>query len=161
MALPSNTAGNGISGKDGDVIVDGIAVWEAKKWSFTPKSNNPSYASNKTAGYKRRVAGIKDGTGNIEGVWNPGQPVYGTGSGQISEGKEINPYLYINDNQYFDVPALADDFAIDVDMDNGDIVAWTSAFGSNGAWTNNTTEESSLSLSSSSSTSSSSSSSSS
>ena len=155
--------GNGISGINGDVVVLGVSLYEATKFSLMLKSNNQAYASNRTNGYKKRVAGVKDGSGNIDGVWDPGNPIYGTNiAGQLREGSTPQLYLYPNDNQYWNVYAIIDQFKIDVDFDEGSIVSWTFDFSTNGQWEQDTViDESSNSSSSSSSVSTSASSSSS
>jgi hypothetical protein len=155
--------GNAISGQDGDVVISGQALYELKKWSASFKSANQAYGSNATAGYKKRVAGIKDCSGSCDGVWDPGNPIYGTGgvAGQVREGMAPQVYLYIDAAQYWNVPCMVDDFKIDVDLDNGDIVGWAFNFSGNGQWTFDTVVEESSASSSSSSTSSNSSSSSS
>lgn len=125
-------AGLGISGKDGDVKISGTAICEIMKWSFNPKCNVPAYASNKTSGYKRRVAGVKDGSGSMEGAWDPATPAITV----IDPGTGATLRLYINATQYYDVPAVIESFKLDVDVDTGEIVKWSADFGTNGAWTN-------------------------
>lgn len=125
-------AGAGISGKDGDVKIGTTSICEIRKWSFNPKSNNPSYASNKTAGYKRRVAGVKDGSGSMEGAWDPATPAVAV----IDVGTDVTLKLYINATQFYSVPAVIDSFKVDVDVDGGEIISWSSDFATNGAWTN-------------------------
>lgn len=142
-----------ITGLDGDVIKDGIQVCETTKWTFEATSNNPAYGSNCSGSRKRRAAGARDATGTLEGKWDPGRPVYGTGTGQFIEGSIVRLYLYINDNQYLDVPAVIDSFRWEVDMDTGDLVTWVANFSESDAWTANVAEESSNSSSSSSSSS--------
>jgi len=142
-----------ISGKDGDVIKDGIQVCETTKWSVTLKSNNPAYASNCSSGAKRRRAGVTDASGTIEGKYDPGRPMYGTGVGQIKEGAEVVLYLYFDDYQYIDAPIVIDDVKFDTDMDTGEIISFTANFSQRESFTINNAEESSASSSSSSSTS--------
>lgn len=125
-------AGLGISGKDGDVKIGATSICEIRKWSFNPKSNNPSYASNKTSGYKRRVPGVKDGSGSLEGAWDPASPAVSV----IEVGTEVTLLLYINATQNYSVPSVIDSFKLDVDVDEGEIVSWTADFSTNGAWTN-------------------------
>ena len=157
------SAGNGISGQDGDVVIAGQALYEVEKWSISFKSANQAYASNVTAGYKKRVAGVKDCSGAVTGAWDPGNPAYGTGgvAGCVHEGSTPQIYLYIDASQYYNVPGIVDTFKMDVDLDNGNIVAWTFDFSGNGQWTFDFVIEESSNSSSSSSTSSNSSSSSS
>lgn len=154
--------GNGISGKNGNVVVNGVSIYELTKWSGSFKSNNPAYSSNKTNGHKKRVPGIKDANGAMDGVWDPGNPIYGTNiAGQLREGVATQAYLYIDANQYYNVYLIVDQFKIDVDLDEGAIVGWSIDWAADGAWAIDTVvEESSESSSSSSSSSGSSSSSS-
>lgn len=128
-------AGAGISGKDGDVKIGTTSICEIRKWSFNPKSNNPAYASNKTGGYKKRVAGVKDGTGSMEGAWDPATPA----TAVINPGTSATLKLYINATQFYSVPSIIDSFKLDVDVDSGEIVGWSADFGSDGAWTDPTT----------------------
>ena len=142
-----------ITGIEGDVIKDGVQICETTKWSFEPTSNNFPYVSTKTRGYTRREAGSKDGSGSIEGKWDPASPVYGTGNGQVQEGASVTLLLYLDDFQYLSIPALLKDFRWEVDMDTGDLVTWVANFSESDAWTANVAEESSNSSSSSSSSS--------
>ena len=125
-------AGLGISGKSGDVKIGATSICEIRKWSFNPKSNNPAYASNKTSGYKRRVPGVKDGSGSLEGAWDPASPAISV----IEVGTEVTLLLYITATQNYSVPSVIDSFKLDVDVDEGEIVSWTADFSTNGAWTN-------------------------
>lgn len=125
-------AGLGISGKDGDVKIGSTAICEIRKWSFSPKANNPSYASNKTAGYTRRVPGIKDGSGSMEGAWDPASPAVAV----IDPATAVTLKLYINATQFYEVPSVIDEFGLNVEVESGEIVSWTSTFSANGAWTN-------------------------
>lgn len=150
-----------ISGKDGDVIIQGTQVCEVTKWTYKETANNPTYASNCSRGGKKRRAGTTDSSGTIEGKWNPGRPVYGDGAGQLRAGREVRLFLYLDQYQYIDVRAVFDTWSLDVDIDSGDIIGWTSDWSQMSPPTMNFAEESSLSSSSDSSSSSTSSSSSS
>lgn len=125
-------AGNGFSGKDGDVKIGTTSVSEIKGWSFNPKSNNPRYASNKTAGYKRTVAGVKEGSGTISGVFDPTTMFFTV----IDVGTNVTLKLYLDTTYFFSVPAVIDDYKLTVDLDNGEIVGFEGTFSANGAWTN-------------------------
>lgn len=125
-------AGAGVSGQFGDVKIGATQVCEVCKWGFTPKANNPSYASNKTAGYKARVAGIKDGSGSIEGKYDPANPIMST----LDVGTLVTLKLYLTATVFYSVPSIIDSLKIDVDLDTGDFVSFTADFSTNGAWTN-------------------------
>lgn len=149
-----------ISGKDGDAYRDGVQLCELQNWRFTATVAVHSYSSNCSAGYKKRVSGIKDGSGSMGLLHNPGRPVYGQGSGQMQEGDQATLGLYLNDNHYLAVPAIITSFAFEVDIDEGSFVSSNVEFEANGLWQAFMQEESSMSSSSSSSSSGSSSSSS-
>lgn len=125
-------AGNGVSGQFGDVKIGSTQVAETCKWNFSPKSNNPAYASNKTGGYKARVAGIKDGSGSIDGKYDPAEPIMAV----LDVGTEVTLKLYLTATVFYSVPSIIDTLKINVDIDTGDIVSWTADFSTNGAWTN-------------------------
>jgi hypothetical protein len=125
-------AGVGFSGKDGDVKIGSTAICEIKGWSFNPKATNPRYASNKTAGYKRTVAGVKEGSGTMSGVYDLTTPHHGV----IDIGTDVTLKLYLNAAYFYSVPAVIDDYKINVDLDTGEFVSWEATFSTNGAWTN-------------------------
>lgn len=131
--MPTGAAVSGIGAvSGGGVKVGATTIAEVKNWSFNPKSNNPAYSSNKTGGYKERVAGVKDGSGSLEGVWDPADMFIAV----IDVGTEVTLDLFITATQKFVVPAIIDDYDFTVDMDEGEIVGWTANFSTNGAWTN-------------------------
>jgi hypothetical protein len=121
----------GISGKNGKVQIVSSDVAECTGWTFNPTSNNPSWGSCDGGGYKQRVAGVKDGSGSIEGKFNPDDPIYD----HLEEGTSVVLKLYINATAYYRVPAIIDSFSLEVDMDDGDVVGWSADFSTNGAWT--------------------------
>lgn len=127
-------AGAGFSGKDGTVKIGSTDVCEIRNWKFNPKSNNPKYASNKTSGYKRTVAGVKEATGSMSGAWDNANDFLAV----VDVGTDVTLKLYTNTTKFFSVPAVIDDVSVNVDVDNGEIVGWDANFSSNGAWTNPT-----------------------
>ncbi len=125
-------AGAGFSGKDGTVKIASTDVAEIRNWKFNPKSNNPRYASNKTSGYKRTVAGVKEGSGSMSGAWDHSIDFLAV----VDVGTAVTLKLYTDATHFFSVPSVIDDCSINVDVDNGEIVSWDSNFSTNGAWTN-------------------------
>lgn len=124
--------GVGFSGKDGTVKIGSTDVAEIRNWKFNPKSNNPKYASNKTSGYKRTVAGVKEGSGSMSGAWDHAIDFLSV----VDVGTSATLKLYTDATHFFSVPSVIDDCSINVDVDNGEIVSWDSNFSTNGAWTN-------------------------
>lgn len=125
-------AGAGFSGKDGTVKIASTDVAEIRNWKFNPKSNNPKYASNKTSGYKRTVAGVKEGSGSMSGAWDHSIDFLAV----VDVGTSVTLKLYTDGTHFFSVPSVIDDCSINVDVDNGEIVSWDSNFSANGAWAN-------------------------
>lgn len=120
-----------ISGKDGRILVAGTGVAHCTKWSFNPKSNNPAWASCDTNGFKTRVGGVKDGSGSMEGKFDTAHPFYDA----MDVGTEITALLYINATMFYSIPAIIDDYSIEVDMNEGEVVGWSANFSTRGAWT--------------------------
>ena len=62
------------SGKNGKVIVGTSTLAEITHWTFQTRSENVAYGSSATGGFRRRVAGVKDGRGTIRGKLDPSDP---------------------------------------------------------------------------------------
>lgn len=127
--------GVGFSGKDGTIKIGTTDVSEIRGWKFMPKSNNPQYASNNTAGYKRTVAGVKSATGSANGAYDTSATTF---LAVLDVGTAATLKLYVDTTHYFTVASVVDDASINVDVDNGEIVSWDLNFTANGSWTNPT-----------------------
>ena len=106
-----------ISGKDGSVG----SYSEITAWSLSITSNNSSYASSDTAGYKKRVAGTKDVTGSFEGKWTGSAPV---DVGDLVSGLVLN----LDGSQSYTLDAVVEGFTMEVDLDDGEIIGWSADF---------------------------------
>lgn len=112
-----------ISGKDGQVNdFDDITGW-----SINVTSNNSAYASSSTAGWKKRVAGVRDWSGSFSGKFNDVLPV--------AEGEEVALTLALDDTDSFSGTAVIDQISLQVDVDNGDVVGFTANFSGSGELT--------------------------
>ena len=120
-----------ISGKDGKVRIGAQDVAEITGWSLSTTSQNSAYASSSTGGYKRRVAGVKDATGNLRFKLDPANPL----TTAFDEGDSVTLLLYIDATLFYSVPALIDSVRLEVDIDSGDVVGGTAEFSASGAWT--------------------------
>jgi hypothetical protein len=109
-----------ISGKDGSA--NGTQV---TSWSFNPTSNNPAFATEDTNGWKDRVAGIKDGSGSVEGKWDA--------AASFTAGAEVTMVLSDGTNSY-SFQAFIDTFSVEVNADDGEPVSWTADFSTSGAY---------------------------
>jgi hypothetical protein len=124
--------GNGISGIDGDVVLNSVPVHEIKKWSFKPKTDNKDYASNYTFGFKKRVSSVADATGSFDFVWDPFNPL----TDFLDVGDEATLDLFVTTGQFYVVPVIIDDYSLDVDIETGAVVGGTMSWSLNGGWTN-------------------------
>lgn len=105
-----------------------LEIWG---WKLTREAALHRRATNATGGYKRTVAGTKSGSGTIEGDYDPAAPV----EDHIREGDSVTLKLYTTATKFYLVPALIENIELTVDLDEGEIVAWTASFMTNGAWT--------------------------
>ena len=126
--------GNGISGIRGQAAVTSATDWivaELTKWVFNPKATNPAYRSNKTGGFTARVIGYKDGSGSIDGKWEPTD----VATAWLAEGNKADLKLTVTDSQMYLVPALFNSFQLTVDVDTAEVTGWTANFDTTDAWT--------------------------
>ena len=123
-----------ISGKTGNAQIAGSDLLDVTGWNFTPTSNNPSYASSDTNGYKRRLGGVKDASGSVTVKWDDSASPY-TQSG-FDVGVLISFNLFTDGSQKYIVPGIIDSVGVTVDINDGEIVEMTIDFSSDGAWTN-------------------------
>ena len=114
-----------ISGKNGTISFGGSSVADCTGWSITTTSNNPAYGSCDTAGWKKRVAGIKDSSGNFTAKYN--------GAIAIAAGDTGSGVFTIDGSATYTVPIIVDQVQLEVDMDEGDTVGYSIDWSGNGA----------------------------
>ncbi|MCA9100060.1 MAG: hypothetical protein KDA63_02860 [Planctomycetales bacterium] len=125
-----------ISGKNGKVNDGTSDVAEITGWTLRTESNKLAYASSSSGGYRKRVAGVRDGSGRIEGKLDA------TSANAITEvldvGDALTLKLYVDATHFYSVPAVIDSLDVEVDINTGEPVGWRGEFSANGAWTNPT-----------------------
>ncbi len=120
-----------ISGKDGKVMIGATTLADITFWTLATASNNPAYASSATSGHKKRVAGVKDASGSIQGKLDVADPV----TDDFDEGDAVTLLLYIDATRFYSVPAIIDSINFEVDIDTGEVIGWTADYSADGAWT--------------------------
>lgn len=120
-----------VSGKDGKVMIGVATIADVTKWSLRTMSNNVAYASSSTAGFRRRVGGVKDGSGTIAFKLDVGDPI----TNRLNEGDAVTLLLYLDGTRHYTVPAVIDALQLEVDIDRGDILGGVAEFSIDGAWT--------------------------
>lgn len=120
-----------ISGKNGKVMIGATPLAEITDWTFHASSHNPAYASSSTGGYRKRVAGVKDGSGHIGFKLDPDSPI----TNNFDEGSSVTLLLHLDATRYYSVPAVIDALQLAVDVSSGDVLGGMAMFSVNGAWT--------------------------
>jgi hypothetical protein len=120
-----------VSGQYGKIAIASSTVTECTYWSFDRMANDQSYSSCATAGYKKRVAGVKDGSGNLKGFQDPSNAI----ETYFEEGDLVTLLLYYTASKYYTVPAMITKLHVEADIGEGALVPWEADFGINGAWT--------------------------
>lgn len=117
------------SGKDGKILIGATPIAEIKKWTLDKKAHVSRWGSSSSAGYKKAVAGVKEGSGSIEFVWDA------AAASPIAEGTSATLLLYLNASEFYSVPAIIENFKLAVDMNDGPVTEASADFVNNGAWT--------------------------
>ena len=107
-----------ISGKDGNLTIDGVQICPVTNIKLTRTSDNPDYAANDTGGKKARVAGIKDVTGSFR-INDTDAPVV--------EGDSVTMLIHDGSNDYTE-EVIIDEIDEEIDIDTGAIVGWDVTF---------------------------------
>lgn len=112
----------------GKVTVDAADVPDATKWTWNPKNETQAYASSDTGGWRKRLPGVYDGSGSWECKAQSATP-------PVKPGALVSLTLTLATGVAFAAgPAIIDDISTEVDLDTGNIVAWTINFSANGKW---------------------------
>jgi hypothetical protein len=119
------------SGKDGKVLIGGSPLADIIGWTLRTASDNPTYASSSTGGYRKRVPGVKDAAGTVRFKLNPADPI----TDDLDAGVAVTLLLYLDATRFYTVPAVIDALRLEVDIDTGDVVGGVADFSGNGAWT--------------------------
>lgn len=119
------------SGKDGKVRIGSAEVAEITRWTFRTAAANASYASSATGGFRRRVGGVREGSGTIAFKLDPADPI----TDHLNEGQSVTLLLHLDAARYYSVPAVIDALELEVDIDRGEIVGGRAEFSTDGAWT--------------------------
>jgi len=119
------------SGKSGTLYIDAAEVTPVSNWSLSVTSDNRTYAANDTAGWKRRVAGVRDCRGTFECMLDD------EGNVPCFEGDAVTLQLHVDDSgsNYFTVPAVVDRIDVECNIQDGEVLALHIEFSGNGAVT--------------------------
>lgn len=116
------------TGKGGTLFIDDVEVSPITTWELTVNSSNKAYAANDTAGWRKRLGGIKDSSGMFV------IHVDTTGNAPLDEGDMITLKLHVDNtgNNYYTVPAIVDEIKTNLNINDTDIVVLQIKFSGNG-----------------------------
>lgn len=117
------------SGKDGKILIGATPIADITSWELDKEVRTNRFASSSTAGFKKTVAGVKQGQGTIEFKWDS------AAASPIVEGSAVTLKLYLNATEFFTVPVIVRTFRLKVDIDTGDVTLGVAQFETDGAWT--------------------------
>lgn len=120
-----------LSGKDGTLYLGTEEVTPVTNWRLEKTSANKPYAANDTGGAKKRVPGVRDSAGSFE------IKAADSANVPVDEGDAVTLKLHVDGSgaNYYEVPAVIDRLRVDVDINEGEIVAYVIDFSGNGAIT--------------------------
>lgn len=122
-----------LSGKDGSVTWNGGAISQVTFWKCNETSNNSAWASSSTEGFKHRVCGVRDWTGEFHAKYD-GSIAPTVGQGSIS-GTAVALTLKINDTETLTGNAIIDAVELEVDINTGDVVGYVCRYSGTGTLT--------------------------
>lgn len=120
-----------ITGRDGELVVDGTRVARSTMWDCTTTlATKSEWGDSDSGGYTNRAAGRRDATFNAEGKYDTEDEVWDL----FDIGDIASATLWLdNTSLYFHFPrALCMDFGVSVDMDTEEVIGWTSVWGADG-----------------------------
>lgn len=120
-----------ISGINGTLHVGASELLEVQEWKLTRKVAGQQYASNNTNGFKKAVAGVKSGTVEFKGIYDPSIPP----DDFFDVGDLVTVKGYVDATNFYTIPMLVEELDLTVDFDEGKIVEWSAKGPTNGAWT--------------------------
>jgi hypothetical protein len=119
-----------VSGQYSKFYWNSSIVTECQGFNWSRSVVDHAYASCATAGFKKRVAGTRDHSGSVKGIFDPSAPP----EDWFEEGDTGTFHLYVTAAAYYIAPAMITSLDIETDVDDGAIIPWTANFGGNGAW---------------------------
>ncbi|MCE9545554.1 MAG: hypothetical protein K8T25_08560 [Planctomycetia bacterium] len=120
-----------LSGKSGRVLADGAALAEITLWTFKTLRRNVAYASSATGGFRRRLPGVREGSGRFNFVVAAANPA----NANLQTGAELTLSLCLDASRCYTVPAMIDSVAIETDISGGGPITGWAEFSTTGAWT--------------------------
>lgn len=116
------------SGQYADVMIGSTSLVEATRWDMDESVVDHPYSSSATDGWRKRVTGPKDKTGNLEGIFDPDNPIHS----QIAPGDQVTLKLYTSATKWHEIPAIILTLNHGAEIEGGDPLRWRATWGLNG-----------------------------
>jgi len=117
-----------LSGKNGTLRIGGAVVLHVSRWQIEKRAHNKAYTANDTGGAKKRVPGARDSAGRLEIKATDATPI------PVAEGDAVALALHADATQqnYCEIAAIVDAIRTEVDISDGNPVAYLIEFSGNG-----------------------------
>ncbi len=119
-----------LSGKSGNVSIDGEELAQVTGWRLRTSTQATSYASSSTGGFKRRLPGARQASGSLAFLLDTAVP-----QTSLHEGEAVELLLKMDAARGVRVPAVIDALDLQIDVASGQIIGGRFQFTSDGAWT--------------------------
>ncbi|MCE9555205.1 MAG: hypothetical protein K8T91_17790 [Planctomycetes bacterium] len=120
-----------LTGKHGNVLANGQPLAEITLWTFKTTRKHVAFSSSATGGFRRRLPGVREGSGRFNFVVASSQAA----GAAIQEGIDVTLTLIIDRQRQYVVPAVIDVVAVETDISGGGPVIGWAEFSTTGAWT--------------------------
>lgn len=121
--------GTPISGKNGSVLVGATEIGDVESWELDDVMEGQAYASNSTAGRRKRIAGIGDLTGRIVYKLDTAAAL------PLAPGDSVTLDLEVDATHHYEVQVYIESVGTVVNVETGAITAQTAEFSGNGTIT--------------------------
>ena len=119
-----------VTGDEGLVVIGSAAVADITLWRFQTRVRSVAYASSGTGGYRKRIAGAREGLGQIQFRLDLAAPAWN----QLAEGSSVTLKLHLDGTRHYLVPAVIETLQLEVDVAQGRPIAGEASFVADGPW---------------------------
>lgn len=120
-----------ISGKGADVEHgSAVDVVDVVGFTFNEICATTRFGSSDSAGFKKTIAGTRSASGEVRTKYDEA-----AAAPALKSGDAVTLDLKLDANDHISVPAVINSRSLDVDLDDGVVVAEVLGYESNGAWT--------------------------
>lgn len=119
-----------LSGRIGDVEDAGTDLVDVTGWTFNEVCSTSRRATSDSATFKKTWAGSRGASGEVRVLFDQS-----VASQPFVSGQSVTFKLQVDTSDFISVPAIIASRSIEVDIDEGEVVAEVYGYESNGAWT--------------------------